>query len=133
MTFEALILPDSKPGRSGGVVVVGDAQQSLLGGGSAPRSSPFSTIFDRKQGFALRNIERRPVIRTCKIPAAQHMIRVKNLRFSSHPRAKVRCQGPLGSARAQPWKGYPFSYTFYWQMLPLSHTKFRTLHSFKLL
>ena len=27
----------------------------------------------------------------------------KNLRFSSRPRAKVRCQGPPGSARAQPW------------------------------
>ena len=31
------------------------------------------------------------------------MICMKNLRFSSCPRAKVRCQGPLGSARAQPW------------------------------
>ena len=30
------------------------------------------------------------------------MICVKNLRFSSRPRAKVRHQGPLGSARAQP-------------------------------
>ena len=30
------------------------------------------------------------------------MICMKNLRFSSHPRAKVRRQGPLGSARAQP-------------------------------
>jgi len=62
MTFEALILPDSKLGGSGGVVVVGGAQQSLVGGGSAPRSSPLSTIFDRQQGCALRNIERRPVI-----------------------------------------------------------------------
>ena len=25
-------------------------------------------------------------------------------RFSSHPRAKVRCPGPPGSARAQPWE-----------------------------
>ena len=30
------------------------------------------------------------------------MICMKNLRFSSHPRAKVRRQGPPGSARAQP-------------------------------
>ena len=30
------------------------------------------------------------------------MICMKNLRFSSRPRAKVRRQGPLGSARAQP-------------------------------
>ena len=29
---------------------------------------------------------------------------MKNLSFSSRPRAKVRCQGPLGSARAQPWR-----------------------------
>ena len=27
---------------------------------------------------------------------------MKNLRFSSRPRAKIRCQGPPGSARAQP-------------------------------
>ena len=31
------------------------------------------------------------------------MICTKNLRFSGCPRAKVGCQGPLGSARAQPW------------------------------
>ena len=30
------------------------------------------------------------------------MICMKNLRFSSRPRAKVRRQGPPGSARAQP-------------------------------
>ena len=31
------------------------------------------------------------------------MICMKNLRFSSCPRAKVRRQRPPGSARAQPW------------------------------
>ena len=31
------------------------------------------------------------------------MICMKNLRFSSRPRAKFRRQGPPGSARAQPW------------------------------
>ena len=31
------------------------------------------------------------------------MICTKNLRFSGCPRAKVGCQGPPGSARAQPW------------------------------
>ena len=31
------------------------------------------------------------------------MICMKNLWFSSRPRAKVRRQGPPGSARAQPW------------------------------
>ena len=30
------------------------------------------------------------------------MMCMKNMRFSSHPRAKVRRQGPPGSARAQP-------------------------------
>ena len=30
------------------------------------------------------------------------MICMKSLRFSSRPKAKVRCQGPPGSARAQP-------------------------------
>ena len=31
------------------------------------------------------------------------MICMKCLRFSGRPRAKVRCQGPLGSARALPF------------------------------
>ena len=31
------------------------------------------------------------------------MICMKNLRFSSRPRAKVGCEGLPGSARAQPW------------------------------
>ena len=31
------------------------------------------------------------------------MICMKNLRFSSRPRSKVRRQGSPGSARAQPW------------------------------
>ena len=128
------ILSDSKPGGSEGVVRGGGgAQQSLVGRDSAPRSNPLSTIFDRKQGCAVRDIERRPVIWTCKIWATQHMIHMKNLRFSSHPRAKVRQQGPPGSSRAQPWKMYPILYTFYWQMLPLSCTNFITLHPFKLL
>ena len=43
------------------------------------------------------------------------MICMKNLRFSSRPRAKVRRQGPPGSARAQPWSptiiiGFPNTY-----------------------
>lgn len=31
------------------------------------------------------------------------MIPKRNLRFSKSPEAKVRCKGPLGTARAQPW------------------------------
>ena len=56
-----------------------------------------------KQGCALRKIEGSPVLWNCKIQGAQHMICMKNLRFPSRPRAKVRRQGPPGSARAQPW------------------------------
>ena len=55
------------------------------------------------QGCALRKIEGSPVLWNCKIQGAQHMICMKTLRFSSRPRAKVRRQGPPGSARAQPW------------------------------
>lgn len=55
------------------------------------------------QGCTLREIEGSPVLWTCKIQSAQHMIYMKNLRFSSHPRAKFRHQGLLGSAREQSW------------------------------
>ena len=55
------------------------------------------------QGCSLRKIEGSPVLWNCKIQGAQHVICMKNLRFSSRPRAKVRRQGPPGSARAQPW------------------------------
>ena len=54
------------------------------------------------QGCTLRKIEGSPELWNCKIQGAQHMICVKNLRFSSCPRAKVRRQGPPDSARAQP-------------------------------
>ena len=54
------------------------------------------------QGCALRKIEGSPVLGTCKIQGAQHMICMKNLRFSSRPRAKVWRKGPTGSAKAQP-------------------------------
>ena len=40
------------------------------------------------------------------------MICMKELRFSSRPRTKVRCQGPLGSARALPCKGYDEKFPF---------------------
>ena len=65
----------------------------------------FVTLLQRmvKQGCALLKIEGSPVLWTCKIQGAQHMICMKNLRFSSRPRAKVRRQEPPGSARAQPW------------------------------
>ena len=56
-----------------------------------------------RQGCALRKIQLSPVLWNCKIWGAQHMICMKNLRFSSRPRSKVRRQGPPGSARAQPW------------------------------
>ena len=46
------------------------------------------------QGCALRKIEGSPVLWACKIQGAQHMICMKKLWFSSHPRTKVRFQGP---------------------------------------
>ena len=59
-----------------------------------------------KQGCALRKFEGSPVLWNCKIQGAQHMICMKNQRFSSRPREEVRRQGPLGSARAQPWSNF---------------------------
>ena len=53
------------------------------------------------QGCGLTKIEGSPVLWTCKIQGAQHMICTKNLRFSSCPGAKVGRQGPPGSAGAQ--------------------------------
>ena len=39
---------------------------------------------------------------TCELKSAQHMISLKNLRFSSHPGAKVRSKRLPGTAREQP-------------------------------
>ena len=69
------------------------------------------TYFEKKTQFkfaltrfsALSKIERSLVQWTWKIQGAQHMICMEKLRFSCHPRAIVRHQGPLGSARIQPW------------------------------
>ena len=58
----------------------------------------------RSQGCALRKIEGCPVLWTCKIYGAQHMICMKRLRFSSRPGAKVGRQRTTGFARAQPRK-----------------------------
>ena len=44
-----------------------------------------------------------PVLWTCVIQCAQHMISMKKQKFCSCPRTKLRCHGPPGSARAQPW------------------------------
>ena len=55
------------------------------------------------QGCALRKIEGSPERWNCKIYGVQHMICMKEVRFFSRPTAKVRSQGPPGSARARPW------------------------------
>ena len=47
-------------------------------------------------------VEGSPVLWTCEIQCARHMISMKKLRFSSHLRTKVRHRGPPGSARARP-------------------------------
>ena len=58
----------------------------------------------RSQGCALRKIEGCPVLWTCKIYGAQHMICMKRPRFSSRLGAKVGRQRTTGVARAQPRK-----------------------------
>ena len=55
------------------------------------------------QGCATKKIEASPVMWSCKTQGARHIISMKNMRFSSHPRAKVRQQRPPGSARGLPW------------------------------
>ena len=47
------------------------------------------------QGRALRKTEGSPLLWTCEIQCAQHMIFLKKLSFSSRPRATGRRQGPL--------------------------------------
>ena len=46
-----------------------------------------------------------PLLRACEIQGAQHQIPLKK-DFLVLPRAKVRCQGPQGTARAH---GVPFT------------------------
>ena len=59
--------------------------------------------FKETQGSALRKIKGSPVLVICETLGAQHVICIKkNLRFCGCPKAKVGCQGPPGSARAQP-------------------------------
>lgn len=56
----------------------------------------------QRQGCALRQLERSLVLWACEIQGTQHRVSMKKPRFVRHQRAKVRCQGPLGDARAQP-------------------------------
>ena len=58
--------------------------------------------FKETRGSTLRKIKGSPVLLICETLGAQHVICIKKLRFSSHAREKVGCQGSLGSARAQP-------------------------------
>lgn len=43
-----------------------------------------------------------PLLWTCEIQIVLHMICYENTKFSSCPGTNMRCQGPLGNARAQP-------------------------------
>ena len=54
------------------------------------------------QGCALRKIKGSLVLLICETLGAQHVICMKKLRFSSHLRANIGHQEPLGSAIAQP-------------------------------
>ena len=53
-------------------------------------------------GCAPKKIEASPVLGTWKTRGTQHIISMENMRFSSHPRAKVGQQGPPGSAEDCP-------------------------------
>ena len=67
-----------------------------------------------------------PLLWTCEIQIALHMVCYENTKFSSCPGANMRCQGPLGNARAQhsPITGC----TIYWIIFNnLSHGDFRML------
>ena len=55
-------------------------------------------IITKRQGCSLSKIAGSPVLR---VPSLWFLW--KKLWFSSHPEAKVRCHGPLATARAQPW------------------------------
>ena len=80
-----------------------------------------SNIIHDHQGYALRKIEGSPVLWSCEIQYAQHVISMKKQRFSSRPKTKVIRHGPPGSARAQPWPHKPCCkiIMFKWKMLLL--------------
>ena len=52
---------------------------------------------------APKKIEAGPVLGTWKTRGTQLIISMENMRFSSHPRAKVGQQGPPGSTRGLSW------------------------------
>ena len=58
------------------------------------------------QGCVQRKIEGSPVLRACVIQGSQRRISMRKLRYPNCPRAKVRCQGPLAAARAQPFQSH---------------------------
>ena len=80
-------------------------------------------LFQPSQGCALRKIQGNPLLWNCEILGAQHMICMKKVRFSIRSRAKVRCQGPPGSAKAQPCK--------FFLVYQLTKTKSRSINTRK--
>ena len=58
------------------------------------------------QGCAIRKIEGTPVLCTCKIQDAQHVICMKNMRFSQSPKSKSQAPGATGlcQSTAVQWK-----------------------------
>ena len=75
----------------------------FLGGVSPHKSFEILFFFLRNIKSPAKKIEASPVLWTCQTQGARHIISIKKMRFSSHPRAKVRQQGPPGSARRLPW------------------------------
>ena len=77
----------------GSTVRIWKAEQhtSLRIPGNRPRIAQL--IIDSLQGCAQRKIEGSPVLWTCKIQCAQHMISMKKLRFSSRREQKLGAEG----------------------------------------
>ena len=80
-------------------------------------------LFQPSQGCALRKIEGNPLLWNCKILGVQYMICMKKVRFSNRSRAKVRCQGPPGSAKARP--------CMFFLVYQLTKTKSRSINTRK--
>ena len=81
---------------------------SCAGGTLFARKENFCFVYKRQKHCSFMYLSLKvfikgcPVLWTCKIQGAQHSISMKKLRFVSCPKPKVRCQGPVGTARGYP-------------------------------
>ena len=81
---------------------------SSAGGTLFARKENFCFVYKRQKHCSFKYLPLKvfikgcPVLWTCKIQGAQHLISMKKLRFLSCPKPKVRCQGPVSTARGYP-------------------------------